>query len=670
MGREITLRKTTLDDCAGDRLEELLAVFSTIVLKKLVLAEEREHGGVARKLATDEIMSPEKQKLMLPLVCAHRASLTALLRKKELLRSRYCDFTKVLESESRLIKREYEQLNAECKGRTYQGDMGLSEAEALIKQVRESWLGEAGWAKLVIGGKFQRYNHTILDSTFTDLFTQVERGTQGTAGDHNPKGLLENLESRVNDQQERLTRWGRYRDELRKISCSPEWCAPSAKDVRRRKTKRINLVFGDHQYLLPGATSNGNEDSGKRGKVPKIDIAQLPASTEYGLLVERMREDLLNVSRPGSQGGKSWRKLRKTRSLIIGSQTSAGFEGSMSMRNAREQDSVSDVGAVNHGMTTNKQAQQPSTGHLGMVSSVDGQQDVEHDEVQRRTVKTGFDDSSTLRPRNRDPIFGPNTTPTTKTLLPDLPEKHTRKGRTSASEEEDPELLAEAIISSIVEAGPTPAKSKPSLLERTRMSMALSSSYSIHQPPMGPPVRPAPDTEVTPKPRKGLINMNHRSTLVERTRELMSVPDSVLQAPDPEATPKPLKAPMTINRSSTLLERTRQSMSMLPTTSRQTRKSTYGIRYSQGYPINQFGTPRHQQPQRSAEMGTVLTTPPPEELFSEADYATVFKSRPKIAVSPTASLSLDSDASMLLDGTTDLVGNDSSWDSSPLTRVR
>lgn len=659
-----------LDDCAGDRLEELLAVFSTIVLKKLVLAAEREHGGVARKLATEENISPEWQKLMLPLVCAHRASLTALLRKRELLTSRYCDFTKVLESESRLVKREYEQLNAECEGRTYQGDMGSSEAEALIRQVRASWLGESGWAKLVVGGRLQRSHATILGSTFTDVFTQAKSGAQGTAGDHNSKGLLQNLESRVNDQQERLTRWGWYRDELRKISCSPERCAPWAKDVERPATKRINLVFGDHQYLLPGATSNGNEDSGKRGKVPKIDIPQLPASTEYGRLVERMREDLLNVSRPGLQGGKSWRKLRKTRSLITGSQTSTVFEGSMSTRNAREQDSVSDVRDVNHGITTNKQAQQPSTGHLGTVSSVDGQQDVEHDEVQPRTIKTGFNDSSTPRPRNRDPMFVPNTTPTTKTLLPDLPEKRTQKGRTSASEEEDPELLAEAIISSIIEAGPTPAKSKPSLLERTRMSMALSSSYSIHQTPMGPPVQPPPDTEVTPKPRKGLIIMNHRSTLVEHTRASMSVPDSVLPAPDPEATPKPLKTPMTINRSSTLLERTRQSMSMLPTTSRQTRKSTYDLRSSRGYPINQFGTPRNQQPLRSDGMGTVSTTPPPEELFSDADYATVFKSRPKIAVSPTASLSLDSDASLLLDGMTDLAGNDSSWGSSPLTRVR
>lgn len=665
-----------LDDCAGDRLEELLAVFSTIVLRKVVLAEEREHGGLARKLATEEYISFQEQKLMLPLVCAHRASLTALLRKRKLLRSRYCAFSQILESKSESIVRENEQLNAECEGRTYQGDVVASEAEALVRQVRESWLGEAGWAKLVIGGRSQLSHDTLLDSTFTDVFTQIKSGSHRFAGDHGSKGLLENLESRVSDQQERLTRWGRFRDELRKISWSPDGRDAVAKDVERSTTKRINLVFEDRQQLLPCAISNADQESGRHGRVSTNDIPQLPAIREYNHLVEKMREDLLNVSRPGPQGAKSSRKLRNDMSLIIGNQGPSRNKNSMSMSDAREQDSVGDVHDLKplvtseYDITNNNQNQQPSTGHVEMFSSVDGQQDVELDEVTPRITTTAFQDSSTFKPRISDPMFSSNTTPTTKTSLPDFPEKHTQKGRTSASEEEDPELLAEAIISSVVEAAPTPPKPKPSLLERTRMSMALSSSYSVNQSPMGPPVQPAPDSEATPKPRRGLMNIDHRSTLVERTRESMSVPDSILPVPDPEATPKPFKAPMTIDRSSTLLERTRQSMSMLPATSHRSRKSNYNLRFSRGFPVNQFETPRRQQPQGSDEKGTASTPATPEEVFSEADYATVFKSRPKIALSPTVSLSLSSDPSLLQDGMTDLAGNDSSWDSSPLMRVR
>lgn len=665
-----------LDDCAGDRLEELLAVFSTIVLRKVVLAEEREHGGVARKLATEEYIPPEEQKLVLPLVSAHRASLTALLRKRELLRSRYCDFSQLLESKSESIVREYEQLNAECEGRTYQADVGASEAEALVGQVRESWLGEAGWAKLIIGGRSQLSHDTILDSTFTDVFTQIKSGSHRFPGAHDSKGLLESLESRVNDQHERLTRWGRFRDELRKTSWSPDRRDAVAKDVERSTTKRINLVFGDHQQLLPCAISNAEQESGKRGKFSTNDIPQLPAIREYNHLVEKMRENLVNVSRPGPQGAKSSRKLRIDRSLIIGNQGPSHIKNLMSMCDAREQDSVGDVHEFRalvtseYDITTSDQDQQPSTGQVEMFSSADGQQDVEFDEVQPRMTTTGFQGSSTFKPRIKDPMFSPNTTPVTKTSLLDFPDKHTQEWRTSASDEEDPELLAEAIISSVVEAAPTPQKPKPSLLERTRISMALSSSNSVNQTPMGPPIQPAPDTEATPKPRRGLMNIDHRSTLVERTRESMSVPDSILPLPDPEATPKPFKAPMTIDRSSTLLERTRQSMSMLPATSHRSRKSNYNLRFSRGFPVNQFETPRRQQPQGSNEKGTASTPPPPEEVFGEADYATVFKSRPKIALSPTVSLSLDSDPSLLLDGMTDLGGNDSSWDSSPLMRVR
>lgn len=669
-----------LDECAGDRIEELLAVFSTIVLRKVVLAEQTENGGVARMLATEDNPSTEEQKLMLPLVCAHRASLAALLRKRQLLGSRYQEFSQMLGRKSESIVKEYEQLNVESKGRMSQDNVGASEAEVLRRQVRESWLGEAGWSKLVIGGRPQRGQDTILDSTFTDVFTQVKSGDHGCVGDGKSKGLLEDLESRVHDQQERLTRWGQFRDDLRKSSCSTEQ-RKAPKGDGRSQTKRINVVFRDHQHLLPNVVSHAKTHSVKDRQAPTIDIPQLSASTAYDLLVEKMREELLNVSKPGAQGARSWRKHRKNNSPTIGTEDPSGVKDSPSMWDSHKQDSVSEVEQVEdfttgmkseQDMIINRQKQQPSIVSIETVSSVDGPHDITLDHMQPRITTPGVYGTPLIRARIRDPMSTVNVTPTTKTSLRGSSENHTQPVRTNTSEEEDPEVLAEAIISSVFEAAPTPAKPKPSLLERTRMSMALS---SIPQTPMGLPVLPTPDTEATAKPQKRPMTIDRSLTLVERTRQSMAMPNPFLPAPVPDAedNPKPPKAPVASSHGSTLVERTRQSMSMLPATSHQTRKSNYNLRSSRGYPVNQFETPKKQpQPQGRDERSMTASTPPPppEELFSEADYATVFKSRPKIALSPTVSLSLDADPSLLFDGAGELAGGDGPWDSSPLMRVR
>ena len=97
----------------------------------------------------------------------------------------------------------------------------------------------------------------------------------------------------------------------------------------------------------------------------------------------------------------------------------------------------------------------------------------------------------------------------------------------------------------------------------------------------------------------------------------------------------------------TLLERTRQSMSLLPNPAGpghdHSRKSmSKQPRQSQLFPVNQFETPR-KRPTMDVSLARMDRTrsgssTPRDHLFSEeADYASVFKSRPKIALSPALS---------------------------------
>ncbi|OJD28275.1 hypothetical protein ACJ73_00327 [Blastomyces percursus] len=102
--------------------------------------------------------------------------------------------------------------------------------------------------------------------------------------------------------------------------------------------------------------------------------------------------------------------------------------------------------------------------------------------------------------------------------------------------------------------------------------------------------------------------------------------------------PQSIPVNSTRSVSSNLIERTKHSMSFLPTPSARPRQSLAAKpRKSQVFPTNQFETPKKRDSQ-SLKPGGSGTSTPKEELFSQdADYASVFKSRPRVAMSPVNS---------------------------------
>jgi hypothetical protein len=100
---------------------------------------------------------------------------------------------------------------------------------------------------------------------------------------------------------------------------------------------------------------------------------------------------------------------------------------------------------------------------------------------------------------------------------------------------------------------------------------------------------------------------------------------------------------------STLLERTRRSMSLLPNSvaragqrSSEKRASSKQTRLFQAFPVNQFETSRKVRTSETSPLETKVplsgSSTPRDELFSDAAaYDSVFKSRPRIALSPALS---------------------------------
>ncbi len=489
-----------LDDCTGDRFEEVLAIFSTLVLKKVILAEKDRQNNIARKLATAGDCSPEEQRSLLPLACAHRASLTRQLRTKQILRSRYKAFAKSLELKSRDIEKMTEQLTAGDRGAPKKDDVGANEAEMLIRQVRENWLGEARWAELILGGELQRDLDPVLGSTFADVWPQVKCGGFETIGDQRPTGLLDNLASRVSGQRQRLQRWKQYREDLRTIDQASGRSDASTKPDPLPASK-INVRFREHQNLIPSSMSTATKTINKSIWRPMGDLSKSAALKEYDRLIARMREEVLDVAGTMARGGKRWRTLAKVKHAISNSKPSWVGGGTNQKLSPLEQDLMDKPEKYNDSGTSQSGKHQRQSA----AQVTDSNQKVPSDNGLRSAGSSEQKPSDNAHDEGRNPMattaatnstFSPVRTSSGKPVLLKRSEKMTQELCPSTSEREDQELLAEAIISSVVEAVPSPTNLRPSLMERTRMSMALPSSPKIHRSTaMGPPPPPTPPTE-------------------------------------------------------------------------------------------------------------------------------------------------------------------------------
>lgn len=99
-----------LDECKGEKFEEVLGAFSTLVLQRVLAAEQDLEPTRARRLALAQRLTSEEQQSLLPLAIAHRSSLSALLRKKARLRHKYREFKTVLDAKELGIRTQAKNL--------------------------------------------------------------------------------------------------------------------------------------------------------------------------------------------------------------------------------------------------------------------------------------------------------------------------------------------------------------------------------------------------------------------------------------------------------------------------------------------------------------------------------------------------------------------------------
>ncbi|SZF03514.1 unnamed protein product [Blumeria hordei] len=261
LGPNIVLRKTMFDECKGERLEELLAVFSFQVLKKALRDKEssNKHIPLAERLAIDQLNSSEERTILYPLVIAHRASLKKHLKDKEKSRSNYHKLSHMIS----LANRRVEQQDGKMHRTVDEAHSRIKLTERKIQEIQDraaaNWSGKQEWLQHILLGARPVSKCSFLSKEFNDVWNHVENGTVEHLEDDYKLNLLEQLNYRVQDQENRLAKWQEFGRSLAK----PDTKSPSKKmKATVPKPRRIDLDFTKHQSLKPRISSlNHNNKS-------------------------------------------------------------------------------------------------------------------------------------------------------------------------------------------------------------------------------------------------------------------------------------------------------------------------------------------------------------------------------------------------------------------------
>ncbi|KAK4544014.1 hypothetical protein LTR36_004512 [Oleoguttula mirabilis] len=625
LGKETVLRKTMLDECSGDKFWEFCLTFSAIVLRKVTLEKRYRYGRpVAESLGTSQNMSKGQRDILLPLSVAHRVSLAQMLETKQRKKQTFARLYDVLvEKEAELLQRKAQaQERARSQPSTHQAER----LEAVEHSLKKSWVGRKELQSVLVNGDTSAGG----DGVLTKALDQVADFSTFVPAEY---GLLEGLSQSANKQNERVRRWQRMHERLHASKQGP---ASTSDDA----SKASSLRFDKHRSL------SVRDAPQMMAELPRQRSESQASASRYDEILTAMRDELRHnrraaapLSPPKPAASAKRRPLRKP---SVHLDTAAGAVDPH--RRSPSQTAVPMRPAMSRRTSSrSKSYQQPKVEsqrqHIPLKSELFSPL-----KTQRRSSTSPLSSSSVLASpiedgaspgiglhnlvaRGKRPVSQSSEANGTVdsgvglgivTMFP-MEQRLSSSSATraeSSSESDDVITLPDRIfkVPAIPEPKSTPSNgnaARPSLAERTRMSMAFRSSEDI--------------TGLPPGPSASAVGTQQADHDAEASSSSTTPPE--------EADAR--------DRPTTLLDRTRQSISQAPPPP-QKKGPGHSRTRSSIYPINQFDTPQKVRRASLAVQGPASAAKkrditPREQLFSpDAQYDSVFKPRPKVALSPVA----------------------------------
>ncbi|ATY67341.1 hypothetical protein A9K55_000322 [Cordyceps militaris] len=251
LGRDALIRKTMLDDCKGERLEEVLAAFSSAVLRSTV-ADRRGTRPLAVDVALEDRGYQGDGHLLRPLIIAHRVSLKHALDRRRQAGAAFSDFGELLAMKERGITRRNEMLRANETAATHAAALAEDTRRRVRQTVKNNWSGHEAWMDTLLAGDAAGRRATgLLGTPYDRVWRRVQQGRLAELEDDDRGMLLQQLDGRVEAQRLRLARW----DELRRDMAgggrgNKRPASPLKKRAAPKKPpKGIDLQFNAHADL-------------------------------------------------------------------------------------------------------------------------------------------------------------------------------------------------------------------------------------------------------------------------------------------------------------------------------------------------------------------------------------------------------------------------------------
>jgi hypothetical protein len=460
-----------LDECKGDKLEDVLAVFSNAVLKKCL--QNGSNEPIAQQLALENFSYTGERTVLFVLALVHKSSLKQVLREKGEARARYKDFSDLLNINDRRIVRRHEQLKQIVEERNAQDELSQDEVERLQQAVQKNWSGSDGWLETMLYGDSLLRKESLLGSRFDTVWKHVENGSICEVEAKKEIGLLKHLDSRIKDQEARLARWRNFGKTLSKTS------VPLPNEETPALEQRIDIGFNRHLELQV-------RNSSSKTVQPKGNASL----DEYMRLIQNMKAELEDVGKP-QVGNKPPRESVSKESPTLSPSSPAralratAFSPVPSDLPTREEwPSTSEI-EQSAGLDSYaaKPTSQTSPSEAPYEAPAPRNKYSKSEYFDEETPKARSPEWSSTAPRavtqdNRPQSSRPSVPPRNELTRtpPPITTSHQNPGISSETDS-----IADQILNSIAASSPSPKKTRHtlSLAERTRLSMSRTTHYQF-----------------------------------------------------------------------------------------------------------------------------------------------------------------------------------------------
>ncbi|KAF1350792.1 HAUS augmin-like complex subunit 6 N-terminus-domain-containing protein [Delphinella strobiligena] len=646
LGREAVLRKTMLDECKGEKFEELLVTFSALILRRKIVASKRSHAiPIAQALGTTDSINSTDARAILPLTLAHRISLNTRLRHRAEKKALFETFHDAIKNEHYQVQQHHKDTKeAQACLRT---DLSLEMVKAIQREVQQNWAGPLEGTQLLIDGTSR--DDLLSTTTYVDAM-ETFRKTGSLPNEPTSTNLLARLEETLKEQNHRLTLWNDYTQRL-KMSNHLNGHDEASSEPTPKVTKEASAdsMFTAHKSIRMDQQPQESSNVGSPGSVMR-----------YQDIVTAVKEDITKVSK-SRRGQERKSNITQTKATMGLNDVLQGSQASI----AQSTPYSNDFGRIPLLRAMSQQTKidifSPLKDASRVPDSINSYPHVAGNSADFGLVRQQACESATSIPA------------------------HTRSGRAgqlASPEQGTPEHLATKLDreswgeSLSVPIGHTGLSDPLSLPKSPDVNVSFEESQegllethdSLERrestPESGQDIayvstQKSPAAETQCSTHTPAILAEHSSpTLVERTRlsiaqnsadesELLSSPSTInLETKQAKLSPPSASG---LDGNASLADRTRQTI-LAATQGSQSgilRRQSKRDRPRESYPINQFETPIKSkalymsyegEADTGAGSGIGTTSTPREILFSEdAEYASVFKSRPKIALSPVVS---------------------------------